>query len=134
MRLDDQLFTAVLAGGRSENEVEGVFGVESQTGNLGSLYALVLGNDARFGLRLRRSAVARSILSHSSTTDVCVAFLQRRTGALGEERPYVLRMEDWRAAKDFCDADSEDWFRETVMSTIDPEVMDGGRRIEGNSI
>ncbi len=28
--------------------MEGVFGVESQTGNLGSLYALVLGNDARF--------------------------------------------------------------------------------------
>ena len=46
----------------------------------------------------------------------------------------MLRIEDWRAAKDFCEAVSEDWFRETVMSTIDPEVIEGGRRIEGNSI
>ena len=44
------------------------------------------------------------------------------------------RIEDWRDAKDFCMADSEDWFRETVMSTMEPEVIEGGRRIEGNSI
>ena len=43
-------------------------------------------------------------------------------------------MEDWREAKDFCAADSEDWLRETVMSTMEPEVIEGGRRIEGNSI
>ena len=46
----------------------------------------------------------------------------------------MLRMEDWRAAKDFCEAVSDDWFRETVMSTMEPEVMEGGRSIEGNSI
>ena len=46
----------------------------------------------------------------------------------------MLRMEDWRDAKDFCAADSEDWFRETVISTMEPDVMEGGRRIEGNSI
>ena len=46
----------------------------------------------------------------------------------------MLRIEDWREANDFCDADSEDWFRETVMSTMEPEVMEGGRSIEGNSI
>lgn len=43
-------------------------------------------------------------------------------------------MEDWREAKDFCEADSEDRFCETVMSTIDPEVIEGGRSMEGNSI
>lgn len=29
---------------------------------------------------------------------------------------------------------SESVLRETVMSTMEPEVMDGGRRMEGNSI
>lgn len=43
-------------------------------------------------------------------------------------------MEDWREAKDFWDADSEDWLRETVISTMEPEVMEGGRSMEGNSI
>ena len=46
----------------------------------------------------------------------------------------MLRIEDCREAKDFCEVDSEDWLRETVISTIEPEVMEGGRRIEGNSI
>jgi hypothetical protein len=43
-------------------------------------------------------------------------------------------MRSWRAEKDFCDAASEVKFRETVMSTIEPEDISGGRRIEGNSI
>lgn len=46
----------------------------------------------------------------------------------------MLSIEDCREAKDFCEADSEDRFRETVMSTMDPEVMEGGRSMEGNSI
>ena len=46
----------------------------------------------------------------------------------------MLRIEDWREANDFWEADSEDWFRETVISTMEPDVMEGGRRIEGNSI
>ena len=46
----------------------------------------------------------------------------------------MLRIEDWREAKALCESDSEDWFRETVMSTIEPEFMEGGRSIEGNSI
>ena len=46
----------------------------------------------------------------------------------------MLSIEDWRDAKDFCEAASEDWFRETVISTMEPEVMDGGRSMEGNSI
>ena len=40
----------------------------------------------------------------------------------------------WRLAKDFWAAISFSVLRATVMSTIDPEVMDGGRRIDGNSI
>lgn len=43
-------------------------------------------------------------------------------------------MEDWRAAKDFWEEASEVVLRETVMSTMEPEVIDGGRRMEGNSI
>ncbi len=46
----------------------------------------------------------------------------------------MVRIEDWRAAKDFWEVASESMLRETVMSTIEPEVMDGGRRMEGNSI
>lgn len=43
-------------------------------------------------------------------------------------------MEAWSAWKDFCDAASEAVLRETVMSTIEPEEIDGGSRIDGNSI
>lgn len=63
-----------------------------------------------------------------------MAFLQRMTGAVGEARPYATRMEDWRAAKDFWEVISEVVLRATVMSTMEPEVIEGGRRMEGNSI
>ena len=43
-------------------------------------------------------------------------------------------MEDWRAAKDFWEVISEVVLRATVMSTMEPEVIEGGRRMEGNSI
>lgn len=43
-------------------------------------------------------------------------------------------MEDWRARKEAREAASEEWLRETVMSTMLPEEMEGGRRMEGNSI
>ncbi len=43
-------------------------------------------------------------------------------------------MEDWRAVKESWETTSESVLRETVISTMEPEVMDGGRRIEGNSI
>lgn len=43
-------------------------------------------------------------------------------------------MVDWRVAKAEAEAASETWFRETVMSTMEPEEISGGRRIEGNSI
>jgi hypothetical protein len=43
-------------------------------------------------------------------------------------------MFDWRAWKAFCDCDSEVVLRDTVMSTMEPEEMSAGRRIEGNSI
>ena len=43
-------------------------------------------------------------------------------------------MEAWRA-ENFCWARVSEWvLRETVMSTMEPEVMEGGRRMEGNSI
>ena len=80
------------------------------------------------------SAVACSIGSHSSTTEVCVAFRHRRTGGAGSDSPNEEKIESWRAVKaawDFC---SEAKLRETVMSTMLPEEILGGRRIEGNSI
>lgn len=43
----------------------------------------------RYKLRLRNSAVASSMGSHSRTTDVCVALRQRRTGGEGERSPKV---------------------------------------------
>lgn len=43
-------------------------------------------------------------------------------------------MLDWRAAKDFCEATSEEVLRATVISTMEPDVMEGGRRMDGNSI
>jgi hypothetical protein len=43
-------------------------------------------------------------------------------------------MVDWRMAKVFCAMASVVWLRETVMSTMEPEDMSGGRRMEGNSI
>lgn len=43
-------------------------------------------------------------------------------------------MEVCRARKAACEVASESWLRETVMSTMLPEEMEGGRRIEGNSI
>lgn len=43
-------------------------------------------------------------------------------------------MEDWRARKAVCERASESWLRETVMSTMLPEDMEAGRRIDGNSI
>jgi len=43
-------------------------------------------------------------------------------------------MASWRARKAAWDFSSEEIFRETVISTMLPEEMLGGRRIEGNSI
>ena len=72
--------------------------------------------------------------SHSRTTDVWVALRQRRTGGIGEEMPKVVRTEFWRAEKDFWAEASEAVLRATVMSTILPEEIEEGRRIDGNSI
>ena len=58
----------------------------------------------------------------------------RRSGASGEARPYFWRIVDWRDVKAAWDFSSAVWFWATVMSTIEPEVMLGGRRMEGNSI
>ena len=48
--------------------------------------------------------------------------------------PKVVRMEFWREVKAFWDASSDCVLRETVISTILPEDIEGGRRMEGNSI
>ena len=63
-----------------------------------------------------------------------MALRQRRTGGEGERMPKVVRMELCRAAKDFWEASSEAVLRATVMSTMLPEEIEGGRRMEGNSI
>ena len=88
----------------------------------------------RYKLNERRSAVARFMASHSRTTEVWVALRQRRTGGDGEETPKVSRMEAWRLEKAAWADASDCVLRETVISTILPEEMEGGRRIEGNSI
>lgn len=46
----------------------------------------------------------------------------------------MSRMRVWSCVKDFLRAVSAGVFWATVMSTMEPEVMEGGRRIEGNSI
>lgn len=43
-------------------------------------------------------------------------------------------MEDCRAWNDLRERDSEVVLRDTVISTILPEEIEGGRSIEGNSI
>jgi hypothetical protein len=43
-------------------------------------------------------------------------------------------MLDWRAEKVFWVLASVVRLRETVMSTMEPEVMSEGRRMDGNSI
>lgn len=72
--------------------------------------------------------------SHSRTTDVWVALRQRRTGAAGSDSPKEEKMESWRAVKAVWDFSSEAKLRATVMSTMLPEEMLGGSRMEGNSI
>lgn len=72
--------------------------------------------------------------SHSSTTEVWVAFRQRRAGGKGERWPYVVKISSCNLANASRDAFSELRFRDTLMSTIEPEDILGGKRIEGNSI
>jgi hypothetical protein len=43
-------------------------------------------------------------------------------------------MASWRATKEACDFCSDTKLRATVMSTMLPEEIFGGRRMEGNSI
>lgn len=78
--------------------------------------------------------MAISIGSHSRTTDVCVALRQRRMGAEGSRWPKVRRIFDCRAWNLAAASDSFSALRVTSMSTILPEEMSGGSRIEGNSI
>ncbi len=88
----------------------------------------------RYSARLIRSAVASAIGSHSSTTLVCVALRHRRMGAAGSAAPKEARIWSWSCLKARSAAASEFLLRVTLMSTMDPEAMSGGRRIEGNSI
>lgn len=52
----------------------------------------------------------------------------------GSAAPNALNMRSCRAANRLSAADSAASLRATVMSTMEPEAMLGGRRIEGNSI
>ena len=63
MRLNHQLIAAVLASGCSKDKVESVFRIDCQSRHLGSLYALVLGDDARssaIAIETQASQVCRS--------------------------------------------------------------------------
>jgi hypothetical protein len=53
---------------------------------------------------------------------------------VGARCPKVRKMVDWSAWKAALASDSDLWLRATVMSTMEPEEMSGGRRMEGNSI
>lgn len=63
-----------------------------------------------------------------------MAFRQRRTGGDGERWPYVLKISSCSLANASWDAFSELRFRDTLISTIEPEEMFGGKRMDGNSI
>jgi hypothetical protein len=58
----------------------------------------------------------------------------RRTGADGSAEPKEARIWSWSCLKERSAAASEFLLRETLISTMDPDAMSGGRRIEGNSI
>jgi len=77
---------------------------------------------------------ARTIESHSRTTEVWVALRQRRTGGEGEEEPNSERSCDWSDVKALVARSSAVKLRATLTSTMLPEVMSGGRRMDGNSI
>lgn len=63
-----------------------------------------------------------------------MAFRQRRTGREGDSEPKEVRMRSWRDWKAWSARFSEAALPDTVMSTMLPEEMLGGRRMEGNSI
>lgn len=85
-------------------------------------------------LRLITSAVASWTGSHSRTMDVCVALRQRRTGADGSDSPKERKIESCRWLNESCDSLSDSKLRATVMSTMLPDEMCGGSRMDGNSI
>jgi hypothetical protein len=55
-------------------------------------------------------------------------------GAAGSADPKQARIWSWSSLKERSAAASEFLLRVTLMSTMEPEAMSGGRRIEGNSI
>lgn len=55
-------------------------------------------------------------------------------GGDGARSPKVSRMEDCRLEKAFCALASDEVLRATVISTMLPDDIEGGRRMEGNSI
>ena len=63
-----------------------------------------------------------------------MAFRQRSLGSEGVRTPYFSRMEVWSVSNAACVVASESWFLLTVMSTMEPEEIDAGRRMDGNSI
>ena len=81
-----------------------------------------------------RFAVASSTGFHSRTTLVCVALRHRREGVDGSAAPKHAYIWSCNARKERSVAASEVLLRATVMSTIEPDEMSGGRRMEGNSI
>lgn len=88
----------------------------------------------RYSDKLIKSAVASWRGSHSRTTEVWVVLRTRRVGGEGEWVPKEERIWSCRSRNARSAAASEDLLRETLMSTMEPERMSGGRRIEGNSI
>lgn len=63
-----------------------------------------------------------------------MALRQRRLGVTGCEAPKALKMRSCSARNLASAAASLEVFCETAMSTMLPEEMLGGRRMEGNSI
>ena len=63
-----------------------------------------------------------------------MALRQRSTGVAGSPAPKEAYIWSCRAANRLSASASELWLRATVMSTMEPEAMLGGSRIDGNSI
>lgn len=63
-----------------------------------------------------------------------MALRQRSTGVAGSPAPKEAYIWSCSAANRLSASASELWLRATVMSTMEPEAMLGGSRMDGNSI
>ncbi|KAI3492887.1 hypothetical protein L1887_42491 [Cichorium endivia] len=116
--------------------VEGVVGVDIETGELGrgvverirdGCQSLAIAVD----IEREEGAVARLSRSHSSVTEVWVTLRRRSAGTLGACWPNVWRMSSWRRSKSSFCRRSCCSLRMTRMLTTLPDETPWGRRRRG---